>query len=117
MADLSYSAVGTASAVLSLSKAAWKLGSSLSRLDQDIKTVDATVKALAGDVKSLGNECDLLDEVVSKCETNPALPCDIDGGTWSCLGVQLEEASRTIQELELFLTSVREEDSVFMSQA
>ncbi len=53
-------AVGTASAVLAVSKAAWRLGISLSKLDQDTKIFDSTVKNLAGEVKSLGNECDLV---------------------------------------------------------
>lgn len=43
-----FTAMGTASAVLALSKAAWKLGSSLSKLEQDTKIVDTAVKNLAG---------------------------------------------------------------------
>lgn len=55
-----FTAVGTAAAVLALSKAGWKLGNSLSKLAQDTKIVDTTVENLAGEVKSLGNDCDLI---------------------------------------------------------
>jgi hypothetical protein len=114
-------AVGTASGVLALSKAAWKLGISLSNLDQDTRIVDATVKNLAGEVKSLGNECDLvyaeLEEAVSKSETGSPPPYDVDGRMWDCLAMQVEETSRTVQELELFVKSIRGEESSFISQA
>ena len=114
-------AVGTASAVIALSKAAWKLGSSLSKLDQDTKIVDATVKNLVGEVRSLGNECDLvyaeLEEVVSNSETGSPLPFDVDGSMWNCLVTQVEETSRTMQELELFVKSVGGEESGFIAQA
>ena len=115
-----FTAVGTASAVLALSKAAWELGNSLSKLDQDTKIVDTTVKNLAGEVKSLGNECELvyaeLEEVSSKSETGSPLPYDVDGRIWSCLVTQLEETSRTIQELELFVKAIRGEESSFIGQ-
>lgn len=117
----SLTAAGIASAVLALSKAAWKLGSSLSKLDQDTKIVDTTVKNLAGEVKSLGNECDLvyaeLEEIGSKIETGSPLPGDVDGKIWICLITQVEEASGTMQELELFVKSVRGEESSFLGQA
>jgi hypothetical protein len=116
-----FTAVGAASAVLAVSKAAWKLGSSLSKLDQDTKIVDTTVKNLAGEVKSLGNECDLvyaeLEEVVSKSETGSPPPYDVGGRMWNCLATQVEETSRTMQELELFVKSVRGEESSFIGQA
>jgi hypothetical protein len=114
-------AVGTASAVLALSKAAWKLGSSLSKLDQDTQIVDTTVKNLAGEVKSLSNECDLiyaeLEEVVSKSKTGSPPPYDVDGKMWNCLATQVEETSLTMQELELFVKSIRGEESSFIGQA
>jgi hypothetical protein len=116
-----FSAVGAASAVLELSKAAWKLGSSLSKLDLDTTIVDTTVKNLAGEVKSLGNECDLvytkLEGVVSKSETASPQPYDVDNRIWICLATQVEDTSRTMQELELFFKSVRVEESSFTSQA
>ena len=115
-----FTAVGTASAVLALSKTAWKLGSSLSKLDQDTEIVDTTVKNLAGEVKSLGNECELvyaeLEEISRKSETGSPLPYDVDGRMWSCLVTQVEETSRTIQELELFVKSIRGEESNFIDQ-
>ena len=114
-------AVGTASAVLALSKTAWKLGSSLLKLDQDTKIVNTTIKNLAGEVKSLGNECDLvyaeLEDAVSKSETGSTLPYDIDGRIWNCLVAQVEETSRTLQDLELFVKSVSGEVSSFVGQA
>lgn len=116
-----FSAVGTASAVLELSKAAWKLGSSLSKLDLDTIIVDTTVRNLAVEVKSLGNECDLvyakLEEVVSKSETGSPQPYDVDDRMWICLATRVEETSRTMQELELFVKSVRVEESSFIGQA
>jgi hypothetical protein len=114
-------AVGTASALLALSKAAWKLGSSLSKLDQGTQIVDTTVKNLAGEVKSLSNECDLiyaeLEEVVSKSKTGSPPPYDVDGKMWNCLATQVEETSLTMQELELFVKSIRGEESSFIGQA
>lgn len=108
-----FTAAGTASAVLALSKAAWKLGSALSNLHQDTRTVDTTVRNLAEGVKSLGNVCDIvyaeLEEIVSKSE--------VDGRIWNCLVTQVEETSRTIQELELFVKSVRGEKSGLIGQA
>lgn len=115
-----YTAAGTSCAVLALSKAAWKLGSSLSKLDQDTRIVDTTVKDLAGEVKSLGNECDLiyaeLEEVVSESGIGSSLPYDIDGKIWSCLVTQVEETSQTMQELDLFVKSVGGEESSFIAQ-
>ncbi|KAG8525527.1 uncharacterized protein KY384_009171 [Bacidia gigantensis] len=109
------------STVLSLSKAAWKLGSSLSKLDQDTRIIDTTVKDLAGEVKSLGNECDLvyaeLEEIATKNKTGSPSPHDIDVRTWNCLLTQVEETSRTVQDLELFVKSVRGEEFSFIGQA
>ena len=121
MVVTSFTILGTASAVLALSKAAWKLGSSLLKVDQDTQIVDTTIKNLAGEVKSLGNECDLLyaelEDVVSKSETGSPLPDDINGRMWNCLVMQVEETSRTLQELELFVKSVRGQVSSFVGQA
>jgi hypothetical protein len=115
-----FTAVGTASAVLALSKAAWKLGSSLSKLEQDTKIIDTEIKDLAGEVKSLGNECDLiyaeLEEVVSKSEVGSHQPYGIDDKMWICLAMQVEETSRTMQELESFVKSFRVEESSSIGQ-
>ena len=115
-----YTAAGASSAVLALSKAAWKLGSSLSKLDQDTRIVSTTVKDLAGEVKSLGNECDLvyaeLEGVVSESGIGTPLPYDVDGKIWNCLVTQIEETSRIMQELDLFVKSVRGKDSGFTTQ-
>lgn len=116
-----FTAAGTASAVLALSKAAWKLGSSLSNLHQDTRIVDTTVRNLAEEIKSLGNECDLayaeLEEIVSKSERGSPPPYDVDGRIWNCLATQVEETSRTIKELELFVKSARGEKFNFIGQA
>ena len=115
-----FTAAGTASAVLALSKAAWKLGSSLSNLHQDSRIVDTTVRNLAEEIKSLGNECDLayaeLEEIVSRSETGSPPPYDVDCRIWNCLATQVEETSRTIKELELFVKSVRGEKFNFIGQ-
>lgn len=121
MVAIPSTAVGIVSAVLALSNAAWKLGISLSKLDQDTRIVHITVKNLAGEVKSLGNECDLvyaeLNEVISKSETGPPPHYDVDGRIWNCLATQVEETNRTMQELELFIKSVRGEEPSFIGQA
>ena len=110
----------TASVVFALSKAAWQLGSSLFRLDQDSKIVHITVKDLAEEVNLLGTGCDLahaeLEEVVSKIETASLSPHGVDSRIWKCLATQVEESSRTIQELELFVKKVREEEPDFIGQ-
>lgn len=104
--------VDAASAILGLSKAAWKLASSLSTLEPNSIIVDTTVRNLAREVRSLGNECDLvyaeLEDVVGKTETGPP-PYDVDGRMWNCLATQVEETGRTLQELELFVANAGEE--------
>lgn len=115
-------AIGMAPAMLALSKAAWKLGSSLSELDQDTKPVDTAVQSLVGEVKSLGNECNLvyaeLEEGVSKNKkTGSPPPYDHDGRIRNCLALQVEDTGRTMRELELFVQSARGDESSFISQA
>lgn len=116
-----FTAGDTASAVFALSKAAWKVGDSLSKLDQDTKIVDTTVKNLAREVKSLGDICDLvcagLEEVTTKSGIGPSPPHDVDGRVWTCLATQVEETSTTMQELEQFVKLVRGEESGFVGQA
>ena len=83
-----------------LSKAAWRLGLSISKLDQDTKIVDTSLKYLAGDVKSLGNECDLvyaeLKEGASKSEKTSPLPDNVESKIWKCLVTQVRETCQTI---------------------
>jgi hypothetical protein len=74
--------VDTASAVLALSKATWRLGTSLSKLDHDAKPVDSALKNLAEDTKM-----------------------------WTCLATQVHESGQTVQDLELFVKSVRMEET------
>lgn len=116
-----FTAVGTASAVLALSKVAWRLGTALSKLHQNAKIIDTTVKNLIGEVKSLSNECDLvyaeLEEVVGKNETESPQLYDVDDRMWICLATQVEETNRTMQELELFVKSVSGDEPSFIDQA
>jgi hypothetical protein len=107
--------VDTASAVQALSKAAWRLGSALSKLDHDAKPGDSALKDLAGEVKSLSDECDLiygkLEEVEGKSNNGSPPPYDGDGRMWDCLATQVRESGQTLQELELFVRSVRMEEA------
>ena len=107
-------------AVLALSKATWKLSSSLSRLVQDTRIIDTAVRSLADELKSLGNECDLvyaeMEEIASKSDIRPSLACDVDTRLWECLARQAEECTQTIQKLELCVKGISEEDSCFVSQ-
>ena len=114
-------AAGVAPAVLALSKTAWKLGSSLSKLDQDTKIAGTVVKSLTREIKALGNECDLvyaeLEEVIGKGEVGLPPPYNVGGRIWSCLATQVEEASRTMQDLELYVADVRGMTSSSIGQA
>jgi len=117
----SSAAVGTASAILGLSKEAWTLGISLSKLDQNTRLVDTTVRNLAGEVKSLGNQCDLVYAEVEgglrRSEAGSPLPHDVDSRMSNCLAIQVEEASRTMQELELFVVNLTGQEARFIDQA
>lgn len=112
--------VATTATVLALSKAAWKLASSLSKLDQDTNIVDVTVRNLIEELKSLGNEWDLvyaeLEEELDKTKTESPLLCDVDSRVWHCLVAQVEDTSRTMQELELLFNDVRGEESGLAGQ-
>jgi hypothetical protein len=111
MGDSLLTPVDTASAVLVLSKATWRLGTSFSKLDHDVKPVDSALKNLAEDIKSLSTECDLiyakLDKLAGRGSNDSSLPYDGDGRMFECLTLQVREASQTIQELEQFARSVR----------
>lgn len=113
-----------ASAMLALSKAAWKLGSFLSNVNQDIKLIDTTFQNLAGEVKSLGNECDFVyaeleDVISSKGETGSPPPYyDDESRMWDCLAIQVNDIGRMMQELELFVKAANGEvQSSLISQA
>jgi hypothetical protein len=119
-----YASLGTASVILELNKAAWKLGILLSKLDHDTKLTDTGIKILAEDVKSLANECDLvyadLEEVAYRNETKLPQPYGVDGRFWDWLAPQAEETIQTLQDIELFAKGVREEipeTPSFISQA
>jgi hypothetical protein len=114
-------AADTVSAVLEVGKAVWKLGLSLSNVNQQTQIANTTIKNLAAEVKLLGDECDLiyveLEEVINKSRTSSTPPYDVHGRIWNCLATQTEEISRTMQELELFVKSIKAEKSSFNSKA
>jgi hypothetical protein len=115
MGDSPLTPVDTASAVLALSKATWRLGTSFSKLTHDAKPVDSALKNLAEDIKSLSTECDLiyakLDELTGRGSNESPLPYVGDGRIFDCLTLQVREASQTIQELEQFVRSGRMEET------
>lgn len=114
--SLPLSAGDIAYAILALIKTTWRLGSSLSRLDQEPNSVDDTVKNLVWEVKSLGNECDL---IYSELEDNAIGKHDssiIDGRIWTSLTTQIEATGHTLQQLDLFVQSIKRDTSAFVSQ-
>lgn len=122
MATLSpFTTTGTASTVLDLSKRAWKLGISLSKLEQDVDVVDPTLKILTEEVKALGIECDLVyeevDQVSGKDDSGLSSLSNALDSLWEGFELQVEEMTRTMQELELFMNSVRGDDSRLIGQA
>ncbi|KAF2125857.1 hypothetical protein P153DRAFT_298965, partial [Dothidotthia symphoricarpi CBS 119687] len=116
-----FTAVSTASAILSLSKRAWKLGIALSKLDQGAELVDTMIKVLTEEVKSLGIECDLvyteLEMDVNKNGAGSSPLLDVDNRVWDCLETQIKETSQTIQELEMFVERVGSQQIGFFGQA
>ncbi|KAJ9606983.1 hypothetical protein H2200_008994 [Cladophialophora chaetospira] len=118
MAVTTISAAGIASAVLGLSKAAWKLGTFLSKLEHGFRSSDTTVKSLIEESRSLSNECDLfhaeLDEIISRNEIGSFPSQEITRRIWSCVATEVDETSRTLQELEDFVEGFRDEDSDFI---
>jgi len=122
MSSIPFTAVGTDSSILALSKTAWRAGICLSRLDQESRIVGTTTRDLAGEVKSLGNECDLLyaelEEIVRNTEIGSISISinNVDGRIWNSIAAQVKEANGTLQELELFVNTVRGEESSFNCQ-
>ncbi|KAH8731506.1 hypothetical protein GQ44DRAFT_585056, partial [Phaeosphaeriaceae sp. PMI808] len=111
----------TASTVLALSKAAWKVGISLSDLDEDAEVIGPAIANLTKEVKSLGLECDqvyaTVDDLIRKSEVGSRGRYEIDSRVWDCLETQVDEACRSVHELELFIKMVRGEKTKFFSQA
>ncbi|PVH97451.1 hypothetical protein DM02DRAFT_730542 [Periconia macrospinosa] len=109
-----------ASAILALSKQAWKLGSCLSKLENSSIHIRSAVKALTEDVKTLGAECDLLyaelEEAAKESKINSGRLHDIDERVWIFLQRQVGEIGFTMSELGLFIESVRSENYGFYSQ-
>jgi hypothetical protein len=113
--------VATTSAVLALSKAAWRTGLSLSALNEDADIIDPAVRELAKEVNLLGIECGqaftTLAGVTDKKLTAPPSIQPADDTPWHCLAIQVDEASRMIQEVEHMINIVRGEDARFIGQA
>jgi hypothetical protein len=110
----------TSSAVLTLSKAAWSVGLSLSTLNEDANIIGSAVQDLAAEVKSLGVECDQAYTTIGEVVDKKAISSSIqiaDDTPWDCLAIQVDEALRMIQELENFIKIVRGEDTRFIGQA
>jgi len=119
MAATTFTASGTTSAVLALGKASWRIGIALSNLDEDADIVGVKVKDLSGEVKALGNECDLIYATLEELDgaTGPSPMTGVDSAMWDCLGTQVDEACRTVHELELFVRIVKGEETRFIGQA
>jgi hypothetical protein len=113
--------LATSSAVLTLSKAAWSVGLSLSTLNEDADIIGSTVQDLAAEVKSLGVECDqaytTIGEVVDKKAKSSSSTQSTDDTAWDCLAIQVDDALRMLQELEHFTKIVKGEDTRFIGQA
>jgi hypothetical protein len=111
----------TASAVLALRQAVWRVQTSLSTLNEDPDVLELRAENLTRDLKSLGAECDLayavLVEVVDKRRTALATTQSVDGRLWDCLAMVIQEATNTLHELELFVKIVRGEETRFIGQA
>lgn len=111
----------TASSVLALGQAVWRVQTSLSTINEDPDTPEFRTGDLKKELKSLGTECDLayalLDEVVDKRRTASATTPSLDGRLWDCLAMVVEEATNTLHELELFVKIVEGEESRFIGQA
>lgn len=110
MANNLFTAAGAVSDVLTLSKAAWRIGFSLTTLDQNTGVVEA-FKDLADEARSLSTVCDSvqneLEEVDRKIEAGTPPPYSIDGRIWGCLSVQIDDARQSLNELELFVQALR----------
>lgn len=107
MAITSYTAARTTSAILYLSKRAWRLGIVLSKIDQGTEALDTSAAILTEEVKTLGLECDLvyaeLETVTDSDGTNASLLNDIDGRIWRTLETLVQETDLTMKELESFV--------------
>ncbi|KAF2832182.1 hypothetical protein CC86DRAFT_390339 [Ophiobolus disseminans] len=108
MASTAVAASGTTTALFALGKASWRIGVALSDLNEYVDIVGSQVKDLTGEVKVLGIECDLLYARLEEL---------VDDGLCSCLATQVDESSRTLHELELFVRIVRGEETRFIGQA
>jgi hypothetical protein len=102
------------SAVFALSRVTWRIGDFLPALKQNSDIPDSAVGDLIAEVKSFGRRCEsahaTLQERVEQKETTHSVHT-VDNVLWDCIAVQVDEASRTLQELELFIQDVRGEET------
>jgi len=110
----------TTSAVLDLSKAAWKLENELYRLYKDTQHVDETVRTLEAEIKALANACDLICVQMQPFLGSTVVPSkrqhDQDGRLWQCLSRQVDECNDTLSDLQRVLDSVAEEGTNVFAQ-
>ena len=92
-------AAGIASTVLALSKAAWRLGASLSKLDHEYRSPDTILKSLADGIRSLSDECDLLHAELEGIKVNTEVVSfpshETSHRLWNCLATEVKETSET----------------------
>ncbi|KAF2649635.1 hypothetical protein K491DRAFT_610373 [Lophiostoma macrostomum CBS 122681] len=121
MEDTSLKAARTTSAVLMLSKRAWKLAVSFSRLSQDEKSFNQPVRLLTEDVKSLVIEADLiyaeLDAPAIQNKELQAPRYNLDDWIWECLDTQMEEIGHTMHHLQFCIDDTKNEANELSSQA
>jgi hypothetical protein len=104
----------TSSAVFALSKAVWRVMESLPVLKEDVDILGLTVDELAAEFKSLGLQCEstyaMVEEMLGERHTAHSIYA-VDNRLWECLAMQVDEAIRTIQAIEIFITDVRGEET------
>ncbi|QDS74801.1 hypothetical protein FKW77_002194 [Venturia effusa] len=114
MACTLIAAAGADSDLLALSKAAWKIGFAITALDHETG-VDETLKKLADEARSFSTVCDSvhteLNEVEGKIEAVTPAPYSIGGRIWDCLTIEAQESRQLLNEMELFMQSLRERET------
>jgi hypothetical protein len=100
----------TASTLLALSKAVWRVVEALPALKEDFDILGFTVDELAAEIKSFGLQCESAHATLEERDTAQSVP-GVDKRLWDCLAMQVDEASRTIQVLELFIKNIRREET------
>jgi hypothetical protein len=107
----------TASEVFALSKAVWRVMESLPVLKEDVDILGLTVDELAAELKLLGLQCEstyaTVEEMLEESHTAHSI-CAVDNRLWECLAMQVDEAIRTMNAIEIFITNVRGEETRYL---